>query len=191
MALFNSESNLSSSITNCSGCVGLIQFCPDVSGGKTKTIQGKKIDLNWLKSIGMVKQLDYVYMYFYPFKNYIASYDDLYLINFYPNAGGKFAGTLDKGENWVFPFSQKTYLVNKGIDTNEDGKITIADFRKFIYKKIPDSAKKYFENNWFKEKLKISTNYLNRNKFVFISVATVTVITFLSLNILKSKNKGS
>ena len=42
------ESGLDPSIKNSIGCVGLIQFCPDSSGGSTKTINGKTYNLGEL-----------------------------------------------------------------------------------------------------------------------------------------------
>ena len=48
--LMKHESGLDPTIKNSIGCVGLIQFCPDTSGGSTKTIAGKTYKLSDLQN---------------------------------------------------------------------------------------------------------------------------------------------
>lgn len=133
MALFNSETGgtFRPDIRNFagSGAVGLIQFMPATARDLGTTTQ-------YLGSLSNVEQLAWVKEYVeYAMKiakvDKIRDYDDLYLLIFYPIAVGK-------PDDYVIgkPGSQ-VYIQNAGIDVNTDGKITVADFRKFIRKKIP------------------------------------------------------
>ena len=45
------------------GCAGLIQFCPDVSGGTYKTIGGERIEISRLASMTIPQQMEYVKKY--------------------------------------------------------------------------------------------------------------------------------
>lgn len=124
MAYMNSETGgtFDPSIRNSqSGAVGLAQILPS-------TAQGLGTTADALAGMSNVDQLSWVEAYFYPYRNYITSYEDLYLIGFYPNADGKTAGTLSKPDTWQFPAAVQSQ--NPGIDT-------IADFKAFIWKNIP------------------------------------------------------
>ncbi len=114
-----------------SGAVGLIQFMPATATDLGTTTAE-------LQHMSEPMQLDYVYKYFKPYKNYINKFEDLYLITFFPNADAKFAGTLSKPDDWQFP----SYVTpgNRGIDTDASGRITIKEFRDFIWKRIPLDA---------------------------------------------------
>lgn len=140
MAVINSETagTFSPSIQNpYTKATGLIQFMPSTAKGL-----GTSIDA--LKNMSSVQQLDYVYKYFAPYKKHIDSFEDLYLITFYPNAEGVFAGTLSKPDTWTFPKIVTTQ--NPGLDGNKDGLITIKEFREFAYRKVPDQ----FQNMLYK-----------------------------------------
>jgi len=88
--LMKHESGLDSSIVNSGGCVGLIQFCPDTSGGSTKTIDGKTYDLSELKD-DLELQLDAIKDFWSKGKRdgKIKDAKDLYIYNFFPIAAGK------------------------------------------------------------------------------------------------------
>ena len=45
------------------GCVGIIQFCPDNQRGSTKTIGGKSYNLQQVKQMSVLQQLDLVDSY--------------------------------------------------------------------------------------------------------------------------------
>jgi len=88
--LMKHESGLDPTIKNSIGCVGLIQFCPDNSGGTTKTINGKSYNLDELKNnLGL--QMDVIKDFWVLGKNNgkIKSAKDLYIYNFFPVAAGK------------------------------------------------------------------------------------------------------
>ncbi len=108
MTLMMSESGLSPTIENSLGYVGLIQF-----GATTRKQLG--VTKEELKSMGGARQMEYVYKYFvgYASRGLIKDLTDLYLINFYPNAGGVYGGTLKKPDNWRFPDSVRK--ANKGV----------------------------------------------------------------------------
>ena len=133
MALMNSETggtfdpaqkNLAGS-----GATGLIQFMPT-----TATSLGTSTSS--LARMNNIQQLQYVDKYIGYTLNYldvsrIRDYDDLYLLIFYPRAVGK-------PDSWAFPGS--IYNQNAGIDMNNDGIITVRDFKKWIRKEIPEWA---------------------------------------------------
>ncbi len=137
MTLMMSESGLSPTIENSLGYVGLIQF-----GATTRKQLG--VTKEELKSMGGARQMEYVYKYFvgYASRGLIKDLTDLYLINFYPNAGGVYGGTLKKPDNWRFPDSVRK--ANKGVWTNKkinyDGGgnyISIKSFREWVLSKVP------------------------------------------------------
>lgn len=88
--LMKHESGLDSSIKNSIGCVGLIQFCPDNSGGTTKTINGKTYNLDELRN-DLELQLDAIKEFWSKGKRdgKIKTAKDLYVYNFFPVAAGK------------------------------------------------------------------------------------------------------
>src|SRR6185295_13193264 len=109
MAVMNSESGFNPSIRNRStGATGLIQILPSTAASLGTSVEE-------LANMSNVEQMDWVEKYIYPYRNYINSFDDLYLITFYPNADGVFAGTLDKPAEWSFP--AQVQQKNPGLDT--------------------------------------------------------------------------
>ena len=110
---------------------GLIQFMPQTAEGLATTNQA-------LYMMSNIQQLNYVYKYFLPYKNKIKSVEDLYLVTFFPLAIGK-------ADDWVFETSKisrsKIAQQNPGIDANKDGKITLAEFKGYVLRGIPDQIK--------------------------------------------------
>lgn len=86
MIVFYAESRFSTTIKNSIGCVGLIQFCPDVKGGTTKRIGDTAYKLSDIQKMTWNQQLELCYEYWKPYKNYIYNVYDLYLATFYPLA---------------------------------------------------------------------------------------------------------
>ena len=86
MIVMYAESRFSTTIKNSIGCVGLIQFCPDVSGGTTKRIGDTVYKLSDIQKMTWNQQLELCYEYWKPYKNYIYNVYDLYLATFYPLA---------------------------------------------------------------------------------------------------------
>jgi hypothetical protein len=88
--LMNLESGLNSQIKNNIGCVGLIQFCPDIPRSGYKTISGKKYNLEELRN-NLSLQMDAILEFWK--EGYrsgkIKEPKDLYLYNFIPRAAGK------------------------------------------------------------------------------------------------------
>ena len=151
MVVMNIESNLDHRAVNPSSkATGLIQFMPDTAWNQFG------LSTSALKMMTNVKQLDYVYKYYRPYKNYITDVDDMYLITLYPNAGGKLAGTLDKPNQWAFP--QYVYAANTILDYNKDGTLTIKDIKNYVYSTVPGNWKfilksravftKFTKRNW-------------------------------------------
>lgn len=90
MGLMDLESGINPSIKNGIGCVGQIQFCPDVAGGTTKTIGGRTVSLPYLQTLSRTEQLEYVEQYLADVirqtKRIPKSFVDLQLMIFLPAA---------------------------------------------------------------------------------------------------------
>jgi hypothetical protein len=88
--LMNMESTLDPQNKNSIGCVGLIQFCPDLKGGSTKTIGGKSYNLEELRN-NLDKQMEAIKEFWLTgYKSgKIKEPKDLYIYNFFPIAAGK------------------------------------------------------------------------------------------------------
>jgi hypothetical protein len=164
MALFNSETggSFKSDIYNMggSGAVGLIQFMP-------RTAQDLGTSTSFLASLSSVEQLDWVEKYLLRQlanigRTAIKDYDDLYLLVFYPVAVGK-------PDSYTIPLSGIGYTQNAGIDMNNDGIITVADFKAFIRSKIPANSLSEFTARF---------RYGKQLFFGLLSFGIITVIYF-------------
>ena len=103
-----------------SGATGLIQFLP-------RTARSLGTTTTKLIAMPTMEQLDYVEKYLQKVsKKYdITSYFQLYLSVFYPSAMGK-------GDTYVIGSKgSRTVSLNKGVDVNNDGILTVGDFRQF------------------------------------------------------------
>ncbi len=135
MQTFMNESAMNHQAVNAvSGATGLIQFMPNtaIALGTSTTA---------LKNMTNVQQLDYVYKYLLPYANKINSYIDLYFSVFFPLA-------MDKPDNWIFQTSNlaasKIAQQNPAFDLNRDGKLTVAEVREAMLKKVPANWKEFF-----------------------------------------------
>ena len=131
MIVMYAESRLNEKAYNPNGgASGLIQFMPSTAKalGTTTT---------YLRSLSNVDQLDWVYKYFVGYTGKMKSVFDLYKVVFFPIMLGK---PLD----WVLKSTtQSAELIaraNKIIDLNRDGKITVAEFERYVYAYIKKKA---------------------------------------------------
>lgn len=144
MQVFVNESGVNHQAVNAtSGATGLIQFMPDTAASLGTSTAA-------LKAMTNVQQLDYVYKYLSPYAGKIASYIDLYFSVFFPLAMGK-------PDDWVFQTSKlaasKIAVQNPVFDINKDGKLTVAEVREAMLKKVPAAWKAFFA----KKKRKLSS----------------------------------
>lgn len=126
MALMASESSLCSTIRNRIGAVGLIQFLPSTAKRLGTTCQK-------LRNMSPVEQLDYVYKFLDNAKTAAGFKSDdhidagtLYAFTFLPGRANRSVLTV-KGEDY--------YRQNKGLDYNNDGKITKEDLSSVLESK--------------------------------------------------------
>lgn len=145
MTVMNSESGLDHKFVSNDG-YGLIQFAPetlvylvyhlDDKRTKQKSLQNEAIQ--YVTTGTNVQQLDFVLQYLLPYKGSFNKFEDLYLIVFYPNADGIFAGTLKKPLTWLFPKS----VTENNLDVWEesDGNISISSFRKWALEKAKSAG---------------------------------------------------
>lgn len=132
---FESAGSFSSSITNpYTGAVGLIQFMP-------ATAAHLQTSVSELASMSAVAQLYYVEKYYYPYRNKIKKYVDLYLATFFPAAIGK-------EDSYVLQTKKLSpeiiANVNPVFDLNNNKEITVGEITKVITDKIPTSWRAYF-----------------------------------------------
>ena len=112
---FESGQTFNPSVRNSagSGAVGLIQFMPS-------TAQRLGVSTDALAAMSAEQQLDWVATYFRPFKGRLHDLGDTYMAILWPKAIGK-------PDDYVLFDSVETptaYEQNKGLDANNDGKIT-------------------------------------------------------------------
>lgn len=141
MAVMYIESGLNSTIENSKGYVGLIQF------GESAR-KDLKVTKQQLKTMGAVKQLEYVYKYYkgYARRGLINEFTDLSLVTLYPNAGGTVGGTLKKPKDWIFP--KEVQRDNPGIWTDKkagtnkgEPVLSIASYEAWVKSKIPKNKR--------------------------------------------------
>lgn len=131
--LMNHESGLNPSIKNGIGCVGLIQFCPDNSGGSTKTIGGKSYSLDKLKN-NLELQMDVIKQFWLEgYKNgKIKKPSDLYIYNFFPVAAGKDDSFVLKTKNLsAEKIASANPVFNKKLGKGKYEPLTVGDLNKY------------------------------------------------------------
>lgn len=121
---------------------------------KAQNIKNKRLIaagiLQWTKASGFpgapqsvlkynhLQQLDEVKKYFAPYRGKMHSYFDVYLITFFPAAVGQ-------GDQYVFATSKLPASLianqNPAIDTIKDGKITMAEFKQYVWSSTPDAVR--------------------------------------------------
>ena len=113
---FESGESFSPKVKNAagSGAVGLIQFMPSTAVGLGTTTDK-------LAAMSAEQQLDFVEKYFAPKKGRLQSIEDVYMNILLPSAIGH-APTFV-----LFPAGTKAFDLNKGLDINHDGTITVEE----------------------------------------------------------------
>jgi len=134
--LMKHESGLNPTIKNSIGCVGLIQFCPDSSGGSTKTINGKSYNLDELRNnLGL--QMDVIKDFWVSGKNNgkIKSAKDLYIYNFFPVAAGKSDDYVLQTKNIsAEKIASQNPIFNSVLGRNKNTPLTVGDLEDFYRK---------------------------------------------------------
>ncbi len=127
-----------------------VMYAESKMNARAKNIQqGRLIAaglLQWTKASGLpgapktvlqynhLQQLDWVKKYFTPYRGKMHSYFDVYLVTFFPAAVGQ-------GDGYVFatrklPASLIAHQ-NPAINTVKDGKITMAEFKQYVWSSTP------------------------------------------------------
>ncbi|GAB3999514.1 hypothetical protein GCM10028807_49960 [Spirosoma daeguense] len=113
-----------------SGAVGLIQF--------TETaIKGWGVTLDQLAAMDAVTQLDYVEKYIRPYVSKIADVYDLYIAVFAPAYLGKPDTQVAYSIHATTAVGKRQYELNKVLDKNLDGNITIGEIKNAISRYVP------------------------------------------------------
>ncbi|GAB4043127.1 transglycosylase SLT domain-containing protein [Spirosoma litoris] len=156
---FESAGTFSPSVTNKgSGAVGLIQFTE--SG-----IVGLGVTLAQLKAMTAIQQLDYVEKYLTPYKSKFATVYDVYLAVFAPAYLGKPDEQVVYTKTASTDIGKRRYELNKALDTNGDGNITIWEIKQVIRNRVP---------------ITVDSGASPENKA--LPILALVVLTFLFLN---------
>lgn len=127
MAVMKFESDLDhANVNSGSGATGLIQFMPFV-------YKDYGLSQSELQNMSNVKQLDYVYKYFLPYKGKINSFTDAYLTVFFPLAVGK-PDSYVLGTAKTKP--ETIAKQNPSFDTDKNKVVTAGEIRGFLRKKF-------------------------------------------------------
>lgn len=144
---FESMGTFRASIENSYGCIGLIQFCPNESGGTYKTINGRPYSMEEIKSMSNVEQLDLVYEYLYEKQGIgrkLYTFYDLYLAILWPKAVGKEDDyVINTSTNPIFDIAPK------------DGIITIGEIKRFLDERVAKEVPVTYQRE-FKKKVLFS-----------------------------------
>lgn len=129
MAIMSFESSLNPQAVNeNTHATGLIQFMP-------KTAQRLGTTTDALRRMSGEQQLDYVYKYFAPYKGKLGTLEDAYMAVLYPSAMGK------GPDHVLFSSPSDAYRFNDSLDSNHDGKITVAEATSFVRQRLPAGYK--------------------------------------------------
>lgn len=164
---FESAGTFSPSKKNSIGCIGLIQFCPDVAGGNYKTINGKRYYLSDLAKMTALEQLDIVYEYYKPFTGDIKNYIDTYFVTLFPLAIGKI-------DDWVIQgagvSASAFYKSNPAFNIVKDGKVRVWEVKKVMLEQLPSE---WLANGSFSLAIKAYKNYIGLGLLSILSGLTL------------------
>lgn len=133
MLIFNMESGVNAQAQNKAFPVGggyatgLIQFTPPTAAQLGTTTDA-------LFQMTATQQLAYVQKYFTPYIGKIGTFEDLYLVTFFPAALG-YPDTQCIGTPSIS--CAAVAASNPGFDLNKDGQITVGEFKQAIDAKVP------------------------------------------------------
>lgn len=140
MSVMYSESRFNAGAANFkgSGAIGLIQFMPI-------TAKDMGTSVHYLKQLGHIDQMEYVYRYLQAVRQKYGEYKtltDLYLAVLYPRAReGEMCYSLYENPT-------KAYKQNIGLDEDKDGRVTVND--------IDKRMRRVFGPAYVKEKVKVN-----------------------------------
>jgi len=116
-----------------SGAVGLIQFIP-------RTAQSLGTTTASLSRLNPVEQLAYVERYFMPYRGRMKDVYDVYIVVFAPAFLGRSDDQVLYRANGRTELDRRRYRLNKVLDTNRDGLITIRDVKAQIGRFVPANS---------------------------------------------------
>jgi hypothetical protein len=137
MALMKHESGIDPQRQNPkTKATGLIQFMPKTAIGLGTTVEA-------LQKMSNVQQLDWVLKYYLPKKGKFRSYFDLHLFTFYPRAMGEPDNFIFGGEKSM-DRARQIARANPRMDLNQDGVITMKEFKQRIHNIHPSQIRSRF-----------------------------------------------
>jgi hypothetical protein len=129
--IMKKESGINPSSINSIGCGGLVGFCPDSPRGDTKTLNKRQYSISELRNSPLL-QLDAIKDMLITYRGKIHSYEDLYLVNFWPAAVGKSDDTII-GNNQLSPelISKQNAGIAIKAGKQPGEPLTVADFKTY------------------------------------------------------------
>lgn len=103
-----------------SSAIGLIQFMPSTATDLGTTSKD-------LALLSRVEQMDFVEKYLTRFKGRMQDFGDLYMAVHFPAAVGEDDDYVVYAKDHEYKGRRKAYEANKGMDVNNDGKVTKAE----------------------------------------------------------------
>lgn len=129
-----------------------VMYAESKLNNQAKNIQNGKLIaagiLQWTKASGVLpqsvlslnhlQQLDKVKTYFTPYRGKMNSYFDVYMVTFFPMGMGK-------PDHYVFETKKLSAALiakqNPAINKNRDGKITMAEFKEYVWNSTPEGVR--------------------------------------------------
>lgn len=129
-----------------------VMYAESKLNNQAKNIQNGKLIaagiLQWTKASGVLpqsvlslnhlQQLDKVKTYFTPYRGKMNSYFDVYMVTFFPMGMGK-------PDYYVFETKKLSAALiakqNPAINKNKDGKITMAEFKQYVWNSTPEGVR--------------------------------------------------
>ncbi|OSZ81928.1 hypothetical protein CAP35_01260 [Chitinophagaceae bacterium IBVUCB1] len=148
-----------------------VMYAESRMNAQAKNIQNGRLIaaglLQWTKASGLpgapktvlqynhLQQLDWVKKYFAPYRGAMHSYFDVYLVTFFPSAVGQ-------GDGYVFATRKLPASLiakqNPAINMVRDGKITMAEFKQYVWSSTPVAVRSLvFTTSQFVKALKDKT----------------------------------
>lgn len=104
--------------------VGLIQWTHTGCAELTR-LEGKPIDKARLAAMSQSEQMRMVSRWYEKWRGKIVTLGDCYAVVFWPAAVGK-------GDSYVLPLDAREYALNKGLDLNKNGVVTLGELERRV-----------------------------------------------------------
>lgn len=109
-----------------------------IAAGLLQWTKGSGTDPKSVLRLNHLQQLDKVKAYFTPYRGKMNSYFDVYMVTFFPMGMGKPDAYVFATKNLSAALIAKQ---NPAINKNRDGKITMAEFKQYVWNSTPEAVR--------------------------------------------------